>query len=767
MLATGESRVEVTLERIALALVFVGFFAFAPRVASATDTVAVKLEVTDPDGRVVPAARVSLADGASIAITDPKGQAEFSALAGSVLVVRLENRRAQFIAKQGTISVILPYLVVGTATARVDSRNQPEFGTAAAAVALGDVADALSFVPNFRTMEEGGSGLQTVNGIPLQLPPPLSSTSSAAGGISGDLIERFTVGQADDGSVTPNFQLLSPTEQPSQTFSAQEYSRGSVLKASATGRQQRLGYAFSIVDRTDGGTLQNEDLFDASGLRYDHSLGLNRLNGSTSLTLSFPTTSISLSGFGSRQTNNFIETTQPAALLSGVGPNNSEESSSGTGWILATQTLGHFSMHALGVMFGGAATENLENAIFYGMPEPSYSGYSYSGTYSDFLIQNQSAGGSVSLRYGATRVNVRGIYNSSEVVTLSGTQSLALSAEEALGRGRIGATLAATHEQSANLSGSSLNGSGFLSSRFGKIDTRLSAYVGPAQTQQVSYVNSTVPSPPTSASVDCSANDAIVQGTSALTGSLPRAFSLSARIHAQLAEGDLTVGGFSSNTSHGLVQAVTSAPASTLPPNYAESVAGVASVLCGRQTIPQIFVNSYTQVASLVGNELYVDYGYRKRGWQFDVAYEVFSLSATSVLPVGAATTSLVSQEQLADVPLHRAQATVSYGRGSAIGALAAQYVDGNNPARLPGHVVLSAGLRVPVEGTRQNAFLSIAAQNIFGKYSGAVSSPQFSVPLPSNHEAIGVLATPLVPTWMIRLTVHTGPSTNGGFGYV
>ncbi|HEY0384222.1 MAG TPA: hypothetical protein VGC72_18690 [Candidatus Elarobacter sp.] len=758
------SRAAAGAALVAIALVFgpalapLGAVA-APSAAAAAASASSTLSVVDNEGRPVSAAVVALENGTVLGTTDAAGHLAVTVADGVRLVVTAGTRRVVVVMRARTLVATLPPATIGSVIARNDPATPVVTAINPAAVALGDVADALRFVPNYRTALEGGSGRQMVNGIPLQLPPMGGGGANAAGGLSSDLVDSFVTTQADDGTVTPNFRLLSPSAKPAQSFSYEDRDgRGAVAKATATGTLRRFGYALALVDRTDDGVLAGRTLLDASGSSYDHSLGLHRSDASISLSYAMPHTSISVVGLGSHQRNAYVETAQPGSLLAGVGAGSDVVSGSGTAWVLATHQIGTLTYRVLDVRFDGALAEDLRAARFAGVAVPSYSGFHYSGSYDELAVERVlRGGGSVALKYSATHVGVRSFFGASDSSVTSGSQALSLSAQRVFGATRAGATLTSTHDAAAVLGGNSLDASAFVRGRIGRFDVRLAGSLSPTQNQESTYVSAIQSGPPAGASFDCAAGDAIVDGRSNVSGGHPRARTLTAEIRGRALGGDVAAGGFRSVAQNALVRVISSAAPGAFDASYNAALSQVATTLCGGALAPDLYVRAYTTVPRLLGDEWYVTYGVARKGWRLDLAYETYALRAPVVPAHGAGVTSLIANAQLDGVPMHRAHAVLSHRAGGTIASLAAQYVDGHNAAHLPGHVIVAAGLQFQLGRGLGGGTLAISAQNLFHAYAGDVASSRYALPVASTGAPIGVLATPVTPAWRIRYTVRTG----------
>ena len=196
----------------------------------------------------------------------------------------------------------------------------------------------LGLVPNYRSQREGGSGRQTLNGVPLELPTaPRNGGSGDEPGIPSDLVESFSAAQADDGSVSPNYHVLAPsaTTEPALRRRRDAVGRQPV-EDEPVGDLAQAGLRASRGGGGDDGALAHDVFADASGSAYDHSTRSHHLDGSLSLAYAIGSTQINVVAISSHKRSNDVLTTMPGALASGEGPGNDTRTSTTFGYVIAS-----------------------------------------------------------------------------------------------------------------------------------------------------------------------------------------------------------------------------------------------------------------------------------------------------------------------------------------------------------------------------------------------------------------------------------------------
>ncbi len=229
------------------------------------------------------------------------------------------------------------------------------------------MTDSLNFVPNYRSASEGGSGPLELNGTPLTLPTGQESRFT----VPSDLVESFTPDQADDGSITPNLHLQSPTGTPQQQLSILSGSQGDeALKGTLTGPN----YAFVLSDRLGEGALAGQTFFDQSGAAYDHSANEHELAASADVEFRLGGARVSAVALGSDRRNAQLSLVDPGGIAEGSGPGNTERTRMLDGYIRAAQTRGRDDWTALHVAYAGSADDDDIDALAEGTPIPTTPG---------------------------------------------------------------------------------------------------------------------------------------------------------------------------------------------------------------------------------------------------------------------------------------------------------------------------------------------------------------------------------------------------------
>jgi len=749
--------------RLRLALVLAAALVAAPLApACAGDPAPVRVVVADVSGRAVSGADVVERIGDAETVIGRSGED------GTLLVVRHERAELfarlgsrvspRVVAHDGTVSLVVPLALIGSIAARhVDGSAPLVTESSATALVAGDVASALGLVPNYRSQREGGSGRQSLNGVPLELPTaPRNGGSGDEPGIPADLVESFSAAQADDGSISPNYHVLAPTSTTKLRFAAGATQwDGNLWKASLSGTSRKLGYAVVVAGGGDDGALAHDVFGDASGFAYDHSTRAHHLDASASLAYAIGSTQINVVAIGSHKTSADVLMAMPGGLAAGEGPGNETRTSTTFGYVVASQAHGRDSYHLLHAVFGGGLSDDANSASFAGTPVGSVSGYRYSGSYDEAAITRNF--GAASLTAKATATRVRTIAFAQYLGASHGSASdaalgsFSLGYESSSAPDGYGASLNAFH-RSGIFPGGGLEANLHVRRMIRGTQLRLTFTHAQAQAQQAYSAGSYQLGAPSSATVTCDPVSATVGAPSQLAGRHPQADTLIGSVERRFANGArFDAGGFVSNGRDMFVPSTSSGV--DLPPGFAGALRRDVATLCPGAPLAdsQIFAQRYVSVPRLNGREWYVAVVVPLGALRADVSYETYSLFAPTIPAAlqGGATT-LAPGKQIDGVPLHRATLVLSQARGTTLAAIALQYVSDNNAAHLPGHVTASVGVqRAFGRGT-----LALSVQNALGGYGGTFVSPRYAVPLLTQSGSIPTLASPVRRTWTLRYTL-------------
>jgi hypothetical protein len=709
-------------------------------------------------------ARVYARDEAGTAVylgsSDASGALDVRVDPATMLYAEANGRRsalAAVAAAGGSIHLIVAPAVIATISARHNPTG-PRLVTdsSAAAVATGDPAAALGTIANFRTRSEGGSGRETLNGVPLELPPAPGSNGGATTSIPSDLIESFSAVQSDDGSVTPNYHVLGPTATPQFHVSAASgrYD-GELFKGSFSGTAGRLGYAAVLATGSDEGVLAGRSFVDASGIDYDHSSHAHHTDASLELDYRLGTTQISVVGLASRTKRDDIGLADPGGVPLGLGPGDATRTALATGYVFASQTHGRDAFHFIDARFGGGADDDQSHAVLDGVALGSDSGYRYWGQYDEFGFARQFARESLAFKASATRVTTLDYVDGNQAAATSLQRTLSAAYERGDWTSGFGGSLGAVSHVGA-LGGTTIEENVHAQRRIAGTALRLTAYHSQAQTIESTYAGLIQWASPVSASFTCGPASATLSGPGNVGSRHPEATTLSVAGDRAFAHGiSLSGGAFVSYFTNLLVQPTTQIDPSALPAGYAGALGKIAQTACpGETSLADVFVQNYQTVAHAIGREWFGDAKFPLGPLRAEATYETYSMVATSLpASLAGARTSLIAGSQLPGIPLHRANLILSYGHGPALLAAALQYVSDNNALHLPGHVTTSAGLQLrTASGT-----LSLSAINLFRAYGGAFATSRYAVALPAPGSAIPVLATPEAATWQLRYTTNFG----------
>jgi len=733
--------------------------AFIPAVAAAQH---VRVVVADASDHAVSGADVIECDGKSepvIGQSGADGTVNVEPHDGAQLFARIGSRVSpRVVVHDGTARLVVPFALIGSTAVRHRGGNSPLITeNSATALVAGDVASALGLVPNYRSAREGGSGAQTLDGVPLELPTaPRNGGAGDVPGIPADLIDSFSANQADDGSISPNYHVLAPSAATILRFTggATQWD-GSLWKASLSGTLHKLGYALVAASGGDDGVLAHDTFADASGSTYDHSTQARHRDASISLAYTIGTTQVNLVAISSRKSSNDILTTMPGAIVAGEGPGDVTDSSSTFGYIVANQAHGRDSYHLLHAAFAGGLSDDAAAASFAGLAAGSTSGYDYFGSFDEAAMTRKYNAASITAKLSATRIRTTSFaqylgasYGGSSPAAL---ESFSLGYESSNAPDGYGATLSTFH-RSGIFAGSGVESNVHVRRMIRGTEFRLTATHAQAQSEQAYSAGSYQLGAPSSATITCEPASATVGAPSQLGGTHPQADTLLGSIERRFTNGArFNAGGFASNGSNMIVPATSDALA--LPAGYQSALQADMTTLCPGALLPpsEIFAERYVTVPRLNGREWYTTLEIPVGALRADISYETYSLCAPAIPAslLGGATT-LEPGKQIDGVPLHRASFVLSQAQNGTLAAVALQYVSDNNSAYLPGHVTASLG----VQRAFRHATLALSVQNVLGGYTGAFISPRYAVPLFTQYGPIPTLASPVRRTWTLRYTI-------------
>jgi hypothetical protein len=691
------------------------------------------------------------ADGA-LAVQVPRGE-RLQARAGSAI-------SSVEVAENSALRLVVRLHNIGSVTSRIAHPEDRTSAASARALISGDVAGGLNYVPNYRSAAQGGSGRESLNGVPLDLPAP-PGTRSASGGIPSDLISSFDAVQADDGSY-PDYHLLSPTPDFSGTFSAGAASfDGSLWKTTIAGPHGNLHYALALATGGDEGALAGQTFLDQSGVHYNHGSDAHHTDVSLTGNTKLGAVNLSFLGFDTNHSGAYVNANQPGPIVQGLGPGNRTTGDNALEFLLATWSHGRDSFSAIDGVYRGGAQYDLTHALTQGVPTPSYSGYRYSGRFDTATWTRSFGASSLSLKASSSANLSNGFSEPTVADSQSGsrtarTRSQSLGSAFRIGtdKANAGASLTAKHIGGV-FAGSFLEAAAFAGKRIAGTDARLSVSTTEAQSEEAAYATSSTLAPPQTSTVVCEPATSVVGGPADVGTTHPRSRTIALSLARGAKDGSIRAGAFRSDISNALVPADVGGLA--LPAGYAAGLSNFFDTLCPGQTLTQAnsFVQQYETVNVLRQAEVYLDASRQLGPVSLEAFYETFA-DAPAQTPPGFAglPTTLMRGQQLPNVPLHRAGLTVAFARRATTLAMGARLVSANNDVNLPSHVAFDAGLRVRVSpGT-----LEASVQNLFDSYGGVFNSPRYAVPLATTGPPISTLATPTQRTWTLRYTVGVGP---------
>lgn len=712
----------------------------------------VQVFVRDAAGHPIPAAAIYARDRSAeryIGITGTDGRTTVEAPQGTPIFARWKGGQSQVqVADGGTVDLRFGLQTIDTIVARLPLGSLQTNTTSVAAIISGGVTDALDFVPNYRSQDEGGSGSLALNGTPLTLPPGQGSHFT----VPSDLIASFTPDQADDGSITPNLHLTSPTGTPQQQLSLLTGSQGAeALKGTLTGP----GYAFVVSDRLDEGQLDGQTFTDQSGSTYDHSANEHELSGSADVEFRLGGAHVSAVALADDRRNAGLSFVDPGDVVEGVGPGNTERTNMLDGYIRAAQTRGRDGWTALHVAYGGTDADDDLNAMSEGTPIPSYTGFGYSGRYDMFNFTRRFGQNSATISLSNTATIADSYARPYETVSTSSGTTASFSYNRTGRSSSVTARLSSARETgpfTAAHVNASIEGSRWTNATH----LNWAAYTAQTQTIETYYAQALRLAVPGAADYDCDSHAALASGPSDATPVAPHSTGVTAAITRRVRATDLTFGGFYDATRDALVIAG-QAGGMALPPGYLAAIDQQYASLCGGAplTAADLYLMHYVTVPLRVDKEWYASSN-TSLGANFNLAlaYETYAATAYGVpaFPSGA-TSTLIDDAQIWNVPLHRASAILSYHTTAITAGIGTAYVGANNSAHLPAYAITSAGIRL----STVNGAIVMSIQNLFNEDAGRFTSPALATPTATTAGAMQFLGVPIARTWSIRYEVRTG----------
>ncbi len=734
--------------------------ASASNAARAAESLAVHVHVVDRDGRAVAAAVVfAKIDGRDDALgtTDRAGDVAIEIVPGTPIYARLGN--AQSVAapvSEATAQLVVAAMqTIGTVRAKAPLGTIVMNAQSAAAIVSGDVTGSLAFVPNYRSSAEGGSGTVQLDGTPLML-PPASPGGTSRFGIPPNLVSSLTPAQADDGSISANFHLASPTATPQRELSLATGSDGtSSWKTTASGRFKHLGYAFALADEGSGGKLYGRTFADQSGLEYDHSARAHRLDASLDLELQAGSAQVSLVALGSRFAGANVVSVLPGAVAQGLGPGTLQSTNFGNGYLRIARPRGRDQLTFLDVRFAGSQTDDDRAAVIALQSAAGYSGYRFSGHYDELAFTRTFGRDSLTAKLTSTATTTAVFTDAAEGVARSAGGTLGLTFAHSAPSSSLRAELTASHQTGA-FAATQLNAS-LSGQRWGpRYRFDWSLYSAQAQLMQTYYAQALRLAVPSAASFDCGGHSAFAAGPSDVAARAPHVAAAKANLTRRFGERtQVSVGGFTSVTTNALAVAADSG-AVAFPAGYVDSLAAGFNSVCGGTPIAasDVYLTRYVTVPRSIAREWYASATTQAGPLTVTAAYETYSAFASGLpAPRPGVTSTLVDGAQLWNIPLHRGSLLVAYPTARFTAAVGATFVSANNAAHLPAYINGSAGVRARAG----NGFLTLSRQHLFGGNTGVFTSARYAAATETSGRPVQFLATPLEPTWTLRYDVRTG----------
>ncbi|HTD36763.1 MAG TPA: hypothetical protein VK669_04550 [Candidatus Limnocylindrales bacterium] len=743
------------------ALVALSVAAFATAAASAAGLLAVRVHVVDRDGRAVPDAVVFAKREAgedALGTTDRAGDVAIEVAPGTPIYARLGAAQSPAApATAGSARLVVPGLqTIGGVRARAPLGSIILNAQSAAAIVSGDVSSSLNYLPNYRSEAEGGSGTAQLDGTPLMLPPAGPGGGASRFGIPPNLVASLTPAQADDGSVSANFHLQSPTATPQRELSLALGSDGTASwKTTASGRAKRLGYAFALAGEGSGGKLAGRTFADQSGLDYDHSARAHRLDASMDLEWNAGGAQLSLVALGSRAAGLDVASVLPGAIAQGLGPGTLQSTNFANGYLRVARPRGRDTLSFLDVRFAGAQTEDDRSAVIALQPAGGYGGYRFSGRYDELAFTRAFGRDSVTAKLTSTATTTAVFADRFGAVARSGGTTMGLTFARAAAASSLRAELTASHQTGAF--GATQLDASLSGQRWGpRSRFDWSVYSAQAQLMQTYYAQALQLGVPTSASFDCGSRSAFVGGPSDVAARAPHVTAVKANLSRRIGERvQVTAGGFASVTTNALAAAA-DAGAVDLPAGYLDALGTGYRSVCGAGALAasDVYLTRYVTVPRRVGREWYTTATAQLGALTGTASYETYSAYALGVpAPGPGAVSTLVDGAQLWNVPLHRASVLLAYPTARFTAAAGATYVSANNALHLPAYVSGSAGVRVRAG----SGFLTLSRQHLFGGSTGIFTAARYAASTATTGRPVQFLGTPVEPAWTLRYDLRTG----------
>lgn len=721
-----------------------------PAIAAQTPIIVQVTVVGNAAGDVASIFTKALAKDVLVAKTDSHGHATITVPVGTDVFARTLTATSSVGVVQGpSLTLDLRPRIIATVVAHPTLGSTLVNAQSAAAIVSGDVGNSLSYVPNYRSEAEGGSGNSRLNGTSLSLPSLPGSTNFA---LSSNLISSFSPDQADDGSITPDYHLTTPTGTSQQATLMRAGTDGLASWRSAfTGP----GYAFVIADQVQQGRLDGLVFPDASGFSYNHSTNAHELDGSADLEFRVGGAQVSAVAFGTNQRGAAVSFVDPGIVPEGPGPGNRQSTQMLDGYIRATQSRGRDNVVLLHVQYAGGQTNDDLLATSQQFPIPSDSGFRFSGRYDEMSLSRSYGNNVATVKVTDTVDNALAFAQPEQTLTKSSGVGFETNYAHTGAGSSLAMTVTANHETgpfTANHVNASIKGARWTA------DTRYtwSLYSADSQVIETYYADALRLAVPGSADFSCAGHAAFASGPSAVTPNAPHITATTANVTKRLgARTQITVGGFYTVTRNALVVGAESG-ASPLSPQYMQTLNAQYAYLCGGAPLraSDVYLTRYVTEPVRIGKEAYVSATTSLGVLSLTAGFEIYSATVFGLPETARSSFStLINGSQIWNVPLHRGSAIFAYSPRRFTAALGLLYTGGNNAAHLPANLNASVGLKIPI----RDAALTLSAQNIFHTYDGSFVSTALSEPSSTTGEPVSFFATPMTTTWSLKYELHTG----------
>ncbi|HTU70818.1 MAG TPA: hypothetical protein VMF11_10925 [Candidatus Baltobacteraceae bacterium] len=690
-------------------------------------------------------------DGASgriLATTDRNGRANVRVVVGErIVAIQDRTRSAPTVVTTSGATIQLTILAtiattVSHSASVISSNGEDDVST----IALGGARGAARSSPISRSPGEGGMTSQSVDGVALpDLPVASAGVASSMTLFPSDLVTSTSLSTADDGTVNTNMGFLKPSDGPVRDLDlAASQFDGSSATVRAADRVNGFGYAIQLGMNADEGALDGYSGRDTSGLIYNHASDYREFESSLDLEYARGATFAQIVGFSDTQRQANVNRDMPGSLPLGVGPGNSIDGASSTGWVYLRRALLHGdALSYLDVHYGGDLNDGENQAFIAGIPEPSESELSFWGASRKLQFVHPTSTGDMSLYMSRTTTQSLSTFDESGFTGATGSTDVGLLWNTAVRNTKYHVALS-----SQNSTGFLHYGGPSVSMTYvhsnGSDEVYAELFRGAIQSYEVAEAAASTFIPAIDSSITCSPQTATAQAPSVTDGRQPVGNSAIWHASKTISRVKVTAGGYASVIQNGLARQVAST-ASHVPAGYAASLAGFAQYACQSSAVTHVLYQSFRSVPQLLQIDNYVAFEYRSGIFLTRTYVESLRDVATSIDPAGTAST-IIPWTQLQGVPKWRSNLLLGLTSGQRIVGVDVAYEGTNNENHIPGYVTVGVGARLPAP----HGYLQFDIQNLFGTYADRFATTLGATSFSLDGMSVPYTATPIDRTWSV-----------------